>query len=107
MNVQDIGNALDIVKNLRGTTYNFDTQQFPDRGFVSTKQYGVIAQEVEKIVPELVTTASDGYKGVNYQAMVPLLIEAVKEQQKQIEAKDAKIKELEERMLRIEKLLEK
>jgi len=72
-------------------------------------QTGLIAQEVEKILPELVNEASDGYKSVNYIGLIPHLIEAVKE----LEAKnellkkdyDQKIRNLEERLLRLESLI--
>jgi hypothetical protein len=40
---------------------------------------GVIAQEVEKVIPEIVTTRDNGYKAVKYEKIVPLLIEAIKE----------------------------
>jgi hypothetical protein len=46
---------------------------------------GVIAQEVEKVLPEVVTTRDNGYKAVKYEKMIALLIECVKEQQKQID----------------------
>ena len=40
---------------------------------------GVLAQEVEKVLPEVVTTRDNGYKAVRYEKMVPLLIESIKE----------------------------
>ena len=46
---------------------------------------GVIAQEIEEILPDVVETRDNGYKAVKYEKIVPLLIEAVKNQQKQIE----------------------
>jgi len=52
----------------------------------SRKQMGVIAQEVEKVIPEVVRTRFDGLKAVSYTDMVGLLIEAMKEQQYEIEA---------------------
>jgi hypothetical protein len=48
-------------------------------------QYGVIAQEVEKILPYAVSTGNDGIKGVSYNQIIPVLIEAVKEQKAKIE----------------------
>ena len=53
---------------------------------------GVIAQEVEKIVPEIVSTNLNGHKTVSYDSLVPILIEAVKEQQKQIDYLKSKLK---------------
>jgi len=55
------------------------------------KQIGVIAQEVEKILPELVEMRPDGYKGVHYDNIIGLLIESIKEQQKQINELKEKI----------------
>jgi septal ring factor EnvC (AmiA/AmiB activator) len=49
------------------------------------RQIGVIAQEVEKVFPELVTTSDRGYKMVDYSKFTPVIIEAMKEQQKQID----------------------
>jgi hypothetical protein len=49
------------------------------------KEIGLIAQDLEQVYPELVSTDQDGYKSVQYSHLVPVLIEAIKEQQKQIE----------------------
>ena len=75
-NILTINNALDIVTQLRGTKFN---KTGSDRAHI-----GVIAQEVQQIVPELVYENEDGYLGVAYANMVGLLIEAIKEQQQQI-----------------------
>lgn len=75
--IQTITNALEIVKNLRGTAYIKD-------GKVSI---GVIAQEVQPVLPQVVQENSDGYLSVAYGNMVAVLIEAVKELDKKIEAK--------------------
>jgi len=73
-NVETITNAVDTVNNLRGVMFEKDNRQ-------ST---GVIAQEVESVFPEVVHTNDEGLKSVAYGNMVGLLIEAVKEQQLQI-----------------------
>ena len=54
---------------------------------------GFIAQEIEKIIPEVVGENPDGYKGVQYQNVVGLLVEAIKEQQKQINELREKVNE--------------
>jgi hypothetical protein len=60
---------------------------FPQMHFDNNMQYGLIAQEVEKVFPEMVKPIdSNGYKGVDYVKLIPVLVEAIKEQQKQIEA---------------------
>ena len=75
-NIVGIGNALNKVLDLRGVYFNRIGQ--PER------EIGVIAQEVEKVLPELVHEGPDGVKSVAYQNMVAVLIEAIKEQQEQI-----------------------
>jgi len=54
----------------------------------------VIAQEVEKVLPEVVQTRESGYKAVKYEKIVPLLIEGIKEQQEQIEELKKEVEEL-------------
>ncbi len=76
-NVETIPDALDKVKQLRGV--EFDHKNTGDHCL------GVIAQEVEKIVPDVVYEDVHGVKSVAYMNMVALLIEAVKDQQKQID----------------------
>jgi hypothetical protein len=78
-NIKTIEYALDKVLLLRGVEYN-DFRIEPER-----KRIGLIAQEVELIVPEVVRTSEeDGMKSIEYQNLVGLLIEAIKDQQKQI-----------------------
>lgn len=59
--------------------------------FSQDKQIGVIAQDVEKVFPELVITDGDGMKSVNYIGLIPVLIEAIKEQQIQIDKQSKEI----------------
>ena len=78
--INTIENGLDVVKRLRGTTYEFNTEEkFEGRDFDKGLQSGFIAQEMEKVLPHAVFTDPKGYKAVNYIAVVPYLIEAVKE----------------------------
>lgn len=77
-------NALDKVCALRGVTFDWRTQQFPDMRFGKERQIGFIAQEVEKTLPELVSKDKNGYRAVDYSKVVPVLVEAVKAQQQQI-----------------------
>ena len=76
-NVKKIKGALSIVDQLNGVEF-----QWKDTG---VKSYGVIAQELEKVIPDLVTTDDKGNKSVNYNGLFGFLINAIKEQQKQID----------------------
>ncbi|MFZ4635631.1 MAG: T9SS type A sorting domain-containing protein, partial [Saprospiraceae bacterium] len=66
----------------------------PDRNFSSGKQYGFIAQEVAEVVPELALLNSDGYYAVNYTMLIPVLTEAIKEQDATISALQTELSEL-------------
>jgi len=85
-NIQTVSAALDKVMQLRGVS--FDWRDGPDSGL------GVVAQEVEAVVPEMVHTGDDGYKSVRYSQISALLIEAMKEQQAHIEALEAEVETL-------------
>lgn len=89
-NITDLSGSLSKLLQLRGVTYNWRTEEFPERAFNDRTEIGVIAQEVEKIFPELVNTDKNGYKSVQYSHMVPVLLEAIKEQQSIIEGLSTK-----------------
>ena len=74
-NIQTIVDPLDKIIKLNGVTFNWKENQKPS--------IGVIAQELQEVLPELVTQGD--IKSVNYNGLIGVLIEAVKEQQKQIE----------------------
>ncbi len=94
-NISTISNPLSIIGQLKGTNYELRVDEFPQMGFSSGKQLGVIAQEVEKVLPELVSEDNEGYKSVNYDGIIPVLIEGIKAQQKIIEQLEARIRILE------------
>ena len=57
-------------------------------------QIGFIAQEMEEIIPEIVSTDANGYKGIAYAKLTPILVEAIKEQQRLIETQQLQIDKL-------------
>ncbi len=81
-NLQAITNPIDKVKSLTGYTFTWNDKH---EQFNGNNDIGVVAQEVEKVFPEIVDTRDNGYKAVKYEKMVAVLIEAVKDQQKQID----------------------
>ena len=79
-----------MLEAIRGVYFDWTADHIEKRGgedgyFVRKHDIGVIAQEVEKILPEIVATRADGFKAVKYEKIVPLLIEAIKAQQAEIE----------------------
>ena len=89
-NVSVILKPIEKVKQISGYEFDWNNKQDIYQGH----DFGVIAQEVEKVMPELVRTNSNGFKGVKYEKIVPLLIESIKEQQKQIDELKKKLEEL-------------
>jgi len=73
-NVKPIQNALEKLNQISGISFDWN-----EKSEYSGHDYGVIAQEVEQILPEIVTTRPSGYKAVRYEKIIPLLIEAIKE----------------------------
>jgi exonuclease VII small subunit len=86
-NIVPIQNALEKVESISGNTYDWKVgyEEFHSH---KGNDIGVIAQEIEQILPQIVTNRDNGYKAVQYEKIVPLLIEAIKEL-------SAKVKELE------------
>ena len=96
-NIKPIENALSKILKIGG--YEFDWKELTEEEKVTQHSneghdVGVIAQEVEEVLPEVVTTRENGFKGVKYDKMVALLIEGMKEQQSQIEELKSEIKKL-------------
>jgi hypothetical protein len=93
-NITPIENPLQKVLQLRGVNFDWNKKAFPDRSFSESNAIGFIAQEVEKVLPEVVQTekTAEGYKAVQYDKVVALLVEAIKEQQKQIDGLKLELK---------------
>jgi hypothetical protein len=111
--VETVPNALDDILNLRGVTFDWNRAAWPQKNFPDGPQLGFIAQEVEQVLPQVVGTDANGYKSVAYQNVVPVLVEGMKEQDRQLQTlkaenqrkmaeKDAQIASLEQRLERLE-----
>jgi hypothetical protein len=99
-----IENAVDKVKQLEG--FYYEANEIAQKlGYKPKREVGVSAQAVQEVLPEIVTEApiNANYLTINYERITPLLIEAIKEQQKMIETQNEKISKLE---LLVEKLLD-
>ena len=95
-NIRPIPWALDKVKQINGVYFDWIPLTDEERYNIHPHEghdIGVIAQEIEEILPELVTTRDNGYKAVKYEKIVALLIEAIKEQQSEIDQLKSKINE--------------
>ena len=103
-NIREIDNALEKIKQIRGVYHDYNSKA-SEIGFISPQDLkvgkdknhiGVIAQEVQKVLPQVIRDApcNSNYLTVDYAKIVPLLIEGIKEQQKQIEDLKIQIEKL-------------
>ena len=83
-NITPIPNAIEKITKISGNTYDWKEENKDIHGFEGN-DVGVIAQEIESVLPQLVTTRENGYKAVKYDKLVALLIEGIKEQQIKID----------------------
>jgi hypothetical protein len=91
-NITTIDNALDIVNSLQGVKFDWKDEYIKSRGgedgyFVRKHDTGIIAQDIEKVLPEIVAQRADGYKGVKYEKLMGLVIQAIKELSKKMDEK--------------------
>ena len=91
-NIEPIQNAMDKIQNLSGVTYNWKANRSPDIGF--------IAEDVGKVMPEIVEWEPDGInaQAMDYTKIIPVLVEALKEQQAEINSQKKIINELSEKI---------
>ena len=90
-NINPISNALDKVSQLGGYNFDWKDSHLESRGgvddmFVKKSDVGIIAQEVQKVLPEAVGKREDGTLGVRYELLVPLLVESIKELKEEIQS---------------------
>ena len=86
-NIQPIESPLEKIFQINGVSFDWNNKQ----DLYSGRDVGVIAQEIESVLPEIVQTRESGMKAVRYEKIVALLIEAIKEQQLQIDELKARL----------------
>ncbi|MBN1349709.1 tail fiber domain-containing protein [candidate division KSB1 bacterium] len=93
-NVEPVENALSKLEQIEGVSFDWKTDEYPSYEFSEGKHYGFIAQEIEKVFPDMVKTDENGEKAVSYVEMIPILVEALKQQQKMIEQLQTQVNQL-------------
>ena len=105
-NISTVSGALEKLSKLNPVNYNWRNDEFENKGFNDKKQWGFIAQEVEKVMPELVGADEDDYLTLNYNGFVPLLTKAMQEQQTEIDKQQKEIDELKAQLEMIMNMLD-
>jgi hypothetical protein len=97
-NIVTLNHSLEKLLHLRGVEFNWKLKEFKDNNFPTGRQIGIIAQEMEKEFPELVMTDKEGYKSIAYDKFTAVLLEAIKTQEVRIEALQARLDVLKNRL---------
>ena len=105
-NVTSFASMLGAVSSLRPVHYDWRTDEFPDRHFSANRSYGLIAQDVEQVLPELVVTGRDGYKAVDYTKLPLLAVQAIKELKAENDALQGRLGDVTARVAELERLLQ-
>lgn len=119
--VTSLPNALESIKKMNPVKYHYDLQKYPYLGLNSKQEFGFVAQEIERILPNLVEekvldvnagmqkgineeykSKNEQFKMVNYIQIIPILTQGIKEQQQIIESQNDKIKSLEKKLADLE-----
>lgn len=104
-NIKSLDNALTRIQKINGVSYNWRKEEFPDKNFTDQNQIGFIAQDLEKIYPEMVFTDTKGYKSIDYARLTPVLVEAIKELKKENDNLKAENKTFGSRLDKLEEIL--
>jgi hypothetical protein len=90
--IRPLNNALDIVTQLEGVSFDWRREEHPDMQFEEGRQLGFIAQDLQSVVPEAVSETEDGTLHAAYSELIPLLVEAIKEQNQKLEMENSRLK---------------
>ena len=94
-NIVALPGPLEKLSRLRGVEFDWKREEFKENNFPEGRQIGIIAQELEKEFPELVSTDNAGYKSIAYDKLTAVLLEAVKELEEKIQKQGDLLRSLE------------
>ncbi|ETR70595.1 MAG: hypothetical protein OMM_03126 [Candidatus Magnetoglobus multicellularis str. Araruama] len=92
-NITPIQTPLQKATQLEGINYEWRLEDYPEKNFSKGKQIGMIAQDVEKVIPEIVHTDNEGMKSISYDKITAVLVEAIKELKNENEKAIKKLKD--------------
>lgn len=102
-NIAPLVDSLGKLTQLQGVKFDWRKDEFPNKVLVGDRQIGFIAQEIEKIFPELVSYDRDGYRLLDYAKLTAILVEGIKEQQTEIESQEKEIERQGSALLQLQK----
>ena len=104
--IREFANATALLASLQPKTYQYNRAKYPDMHFPNSMQYGLIAQEVEEVLPGLVSdiqhpTGTD-FKSVNYVGLIPILVQGIKEMQGKINSQQHELEVLRKQLVKMD-----
>lgn len=116
-NIRSVVNAVALVKQLRPVSYEFDLEQYPRMGLPAGREFGFVAQEVQQVLPDVTATKTfmtdagairmphasphphtEDFVVMDYSRLIPILTQAIKEQQETIERLEREVESLKEKV---------
>ncbi len=104
-NITPFGRALEKVASLQPVNFYWRADEYSDKHFGMSQTFGLIAQDVEKVLPELVTSDEQGYKAVRYSALPMHMLQAIKDLKAENDELKQHVEQQNERLRRLEALL--
>lgn len=96
--IEELGTQIENIKKLKAVSY-----KWKDKDIKSGKtNFGFLAQDIEKIYPDMVFRGDSGEMGIFYVELIPVLLDAIQEQQAQIESQNKQLIEIEKRLAKLE-----
>lgn len=104
-NINNLPNALNKILQLEGKSHEWKVEEYPNSGMDKNRQIGFLAQDLAKVLPEAVVKKNDGTYAVNYNSIIPVLTEGIKEQQSGIDDLKSEIISLKNELYSLKKQL--
>jgi hypothetical protein len=105
-NIKPIINSKEIISELNPVIFNWKNHNINENNNENI-EYGFIAQEVEEILPQIVKERGDGYKGVAYQKLIPIMVDYIKKQNEKIESLEKIVNDQSDEISNIKSLIQK
>ena len=93
-NIQRITRPMEKLHALRGASYQYKKEEHEDKNFEEGTHFGFVAQELKEVFPELVRQNEDGFYAINYDGIIPVLVEGIRELSKKVEQLEKKKRRL-------------
>lgn len=106
-NIQPIDDPMNIIRKMNGYTYDFARDKYPELHFPENPSAGFLAQELQKVFPVSVVTRNDGFLGVNYNSLLPVIVEAMKAQDKKVQELERLLEEATQKLQELTEAVER